>query len=172
MFGHNSPLLTVSMVINTPPRKNPVKPLRTLPNIEEHNEPEPAPSASAQKQPHTGNPVIDSLIDSDSPEPPAEPKQPAAPKEAAEPALTTRSKPRSVTEELRSSVVSCDLAVEEATAKEEPRRRRVGSLRWVCLPIAWSPRVNLTLWSRIEEMTRCLRRRRVGSTRSVCLLTA
>ena len=120
MFGHNSPLLTVSMVINTPPRKNPVKPLRTLPNIEEHNEPEPAPSASAQKQPHTGNPVIDSLIDSDSPEPPAEPKQPAAPKEAAEPALTTRSKPRSVTEELRSSVVSCDLAVEEATAKEEP----------------------------------------------------
>ena len=120
MFGHNSPLLTVSMVINTPPRKNPVKPLRTLPNIEEHNEPEPAPSASAQKQPHTGNPVIDSLIDSDSPEPPAEPKQPAAPKEAAEPALTTRSKPRSVTEELRSSMVSCDLAVEEATAKEEP----------------------------------------------------
>ena len=120
MFGHNSPLLTVSMVINTPPRKNPVKPLSTLPNIEEHNEPEPAPSASAQKQPHTGNPVIDSLIDSDSPEPPAEPKQPAAPKEAAEPALTTRSKPRSVTEELRSSVVSCDLAVEEATAKEEP----------------------------------------------------
>ncbi|OAO15685.1 hypothetical protein AV274_2584 [Blastocystis sp. ATCC 50177/Nand II] len=108
------------MVINTPPRKNPVKPLRTLPNIEEHNELEPAPSASAQKQPHTGNPVIDSLIDSDSPEPPAEPKQPAAPKEAAEPALTTRSKPRSVTEELRSSVVSCDLAVEEATAKEEP----------------------------------------------------
>ena len=120
MFGHNSPLLTVSMVINTPPRKNPVKPLSTLPNIEEHNELEPAPSASAQKQPHTGNPVIDSLIDSDSPEPPAEPKQPAAPKEAAEPALTTRSKPRSVTEELRSSVVSCDLAVEEATAKEEP----------------------------------------------------
>ena len=120
MFGHNSPLLTVSMVINTPPRKNPVKPLSTLPNIEEHNEPEPAPSASAQKQPHTGNPVIDSLIDSDSPEPPAEPKQPAAPKEAAEPALTTRSKPRSVTEELRSSVVSCDLAVEEATVKEEP----------------------------------------------------
>ena len=126
MFGHNSPLLTVSMVINTPPRKNPVKPLRTLPNIEEHNEPEPAPSASAQKQPHTGNPVIDSLIDSDSPEPPAEPKQPAAPKEAAEPALTTRSKPRSVTEELRSSVVSCDLAVEEATAKEEPVKKESG----------------------------------------------
>ena len=126
MFGHNSSLLTVSMVINTPPRKNPVKPLSTLPNIEEHNEPEPAPSASAQKQPHTGNPVIDSLIDSDSPEPPAEPKQPAAPKEAAKPALTTRSKPRSVTEELRSSVVSCDLAVEEATAKEEPVKKESG----------------------------------------------
>ena len=127
MFGHNSPLLTVSMVINTPPRKNPVKPLSTLPNIEEHNEPEPAPSAPAQKQPHTGNPVIDSLIDSDSPEPPTEPKQPAAPKEGAEPALTTQPKPRSVTEELRSSVVSCDLAVEEATGKkEEPEKKESG----------------------------------------------